>query len=284
MQMSFPKTQIENIEVSRLIIGCNWISGFSHRTFSQDKMIKDRHYETDLTVKILETFLSYDINCILGLLDYDSHLTEAIKQAERAGNKKMIIIDEPVFPVDDTREARTEAQRIIQESARRGTKICMPLHSVFEQLLNKNTHKINRIEDYLYMIREAGMIPGASAHMPEIIEYCDENNYDVQTYIQIYNCQGFLMQRDVEATARLIHNARKPVLTIKSMAAGRVSPFVGLNFVWNTIRSQDMVAVGCFTEKEALEDIEYSLAALQKRMPDTMRPAATTPARKEATL
>lgn len=77
------------------------------------------------------------------------------------------------------------------------------------------------------------------------------------------------MQRDVEETARLIHNARKPVLTIKSMAAGRLSPFVGLNFVWNTIRDQDMVAVGCFTEKEALEDIEYSLATLQKRMPGT---------------
>ncbi len=269
MQPIFPKTTIEEIEVSRLIIGCNWISGFSHRTFSQDQLIKDRHYATDLTVKILETFLSYDINCILGLFDYDRHLTDAIRQAEKTCRTKMIIIDEPVFPVDDTPESRREAGRIIRESAARGTSICMPLHSVFEQLLNKNTHKIDRIEDYLYMIREAGMVPGASAHMPEIVEYCDENDYDVQTYIQIYNCQGFLMQRDVEETARLIHNARKPVLTIKSMAAGRLSPFVGLNFVWNTIRDQDMVAVGCFTEKEALEDIEYSLAALQKRMPGT---------------
>ncbi len=267
MQPIFPKTKIENLEVSRMVIGCNWISGFSHRTFSQDQMIKDRHYETDLTVKILETFLAYDINCILGLLDYDKHLSDAIQQAEKSTSKKMIIIDEPVFPVDDTSESRQEAQRIICESAARGASICMPLHSVFEQLLNKNTHKIDRIEDYLYMIREAGMVPGASAHMPEIVEYCDENDYDVQTYIQIYNCQGFLMQRDVEATAKLIHNAKKPVLTIKSMAAGRLTPFVGLNFVWNTIRDQDMVAIGCFTEEEALEDIEYSFAALQKRMP-----------------
>ena len=52
-------------------------------------------------------------------------------------------------------------------------------------------------------------------------------------------------------------------MTIKPMAAGRCTPFVGLNFSWATIREQDMVTVGCFNEAEAQEDIDISLAALK---------------------
>jgi len=103
--------------------------------------------------------------------------------------------------------------------------------------------------------------------MPELIIYSDLNEYDVETYIQIYNCMGFLMQVEVEYIHKVIWNAKKPVMTIKPMAAGRVSPFVGLTFSWNTIRPCDMVTVGCFTPEEADEDIEISLAALERRPP-----------------
>ena len=41
------------------------------------------------------------------------------------------------------------------------------------------------------MIRDHGMIPGLSAHMPELVVFSDLNGYDVETYIQIYNCAGF---------------------------------------------------------------------------------------------
>ena len=54
-------------------------------------------------------------------------------------------------------------------------------------------------------------------------------------------------------------------MVIKPMAAGRTTPFVGLNFVWATIRDCDMVTIGCFNEREAAEDIEISKAALERR-------------------
>jgi len=123
------------------------------------------------------------------------------------------------------------------------------------------------LPDYLYMIREAGMIPGLSAHMPEVVQYADLNEYDIETYIQIYNCMGFLMQVEIESVAKIIQNAKKPVLTIKPLAAGRTTPFVGLNFVFNTIREQDMVAIGCFDANQAVEDIEIARAAIERRVP-----------------
>ena len=107
------------------------------------------------------------------------------------------------------------------------------------------------------------MIPGLSCHMPELIVYSDLNEYDVETYIQIYNCAGFLMQVEVEYINKVIWTAKKPVMTIKPMAAGRVSPFVGLNFSWHTIRPIDMITVGCLSPEEAEEDIEISRAAFE---------------------
>ena len=69
-------------------------------------------------------------------------------------------------------------------------------------------------------------------------------------------------------------------MTIKPIAAGRTTPFVGLNFSWATIRDCDMVTVGCFNEREALEDIEISMAALERRAPELAK--RNSPAQKQA--
>ena len=72
----------------------------------------------------------------------------------------------------------------------------------------------------------------------------------------------------IEGVARIIQNAKKPVMTIKPFAAGRTTPFVGLNFNWNVIRDCDMITVGVSSAAEAKEDIEISYAALEHRFPD----------------
>jgi hypothetical protein len=104
--------------------------------------------------------------------------------------------------------------------------------------------------------------------MPEVVQYTDWNDYDVETYIQIFNCMGFLMQVEIESVARIIWNAKHPVMTIKPFAAGRCTPFVGLNFNWNVIRECDMITVGANSAAEVREDVEISMAALERRFPD----------------
>ncbi len=210
----------------------------------------------------------------MGMLQQEKVMQEAVQVAQERSGKKMIVIDTPILDVDDNPTARTNARATVRRSKEAGATFCFLHHTCAEQLVNKNRHEITRLGDYTDMIRQEGMIPGLSAHMPELILYSDENGYDVETYIQIYNCMGFLMQIEVETIARIIHDAKKPVMTIKPMAAGRVTPFVGLNFVWNTIRPQDMVTVGCFDAEEAEEDIEISLAALERRMPEIGRRAS----------
>jgi hypothetical protein len=193
---------------------------------------------------------------------------EGVKLAEDRAGKGVTIIDTPILNVSDSPEARKEAEAQIKQCKKAGAAFCFPHHSSAEELVNKNKKTLERLPDYLSMIRDQGMIPGLSAHMPELIIYSDLQNYDVETYIQIYNAMGFLMQIEIEFIHNTIWNAKKPVMTIKPMAAGRCTPLVGLTFSYATIRPIDMVTVGCFSANEVHEDVEIAFATLERRKPD----------------
>jgi len=271
MNKTFPRTEVAGISLSRMIIGTNWILGWSHTGAAADRMITNHYDAKEKMYPILEAYMEYGVDTIMAPFGLSPILVEAIKDVEQKKGRPMIMVDTPCINVDNTTDGRREAEAVIKACADRGSKFCLLHHSSVEQLVNKNKGIIDRLPDYTKMIRDAGLIPGLSAHMPELITYSDENGYDVETYIQIYNCMGFLMQVEIETVARTIHNAKKPVMTIKPMAAGRTTPFVGFNFTWNTIRDCDMVTVGAFSPDEVHEDVEISLAALERRLPDMER-------------
>ena len=268
MNSQFPRTVVGGLSLSRMIIGTNWLAGWSHRTPSADAMIKERHAAPESIEPMLDVFLSHGVDTMMAPFGQTPAILEAVRRAEQKHGRGMILIDTPMINVDDNPNACREAEAAIRRSREMGAQFCLLHHSSAEQLVNKNKHEITRLDDYTKMIRDAGLIPGLSAHMPELVVYSDEQGYDVETYIQIYNCMGFLMQVEIETVNQIIRAAKKPVMTIKPMAAGRCTPFVGLNFSWATIRDCDMVTVGCFNEREAAEDVEISLAALERRAPN----------------
>ncbi len=265
--MEFPRTMVGGVSLPRMLIGSNWLVGFSHTSTASDEMIKAYHMTRESVAEVIEAYLAYGIDAIMGLMVGTPILVDAAKLAEDRTGKRVILIDTPVLNVDDSASAREAAKKAVEASRRAGSTFCMPHHTSVEQLVCKNTKTINRLPDYLSMIRENGMIPGLSAHMPELIVYSDLNEYDVETYIQIYNCAGFLMQVEVEYIHKVIQAAKKPVMTIKAMAAGRVSPFVGLTFSYATIRPCDMVTLGAFSPAEVHEDVEIAMAAIERRAP-----------------
>ncbi|MCM8821908.1 MAG: hypothetical protein NC831_03735 [Candidatus Omnitrophica bacterium] len=134
-------------------------------------------------------------------------------------------------------------------------------------MVDRTSRTIRQIDSLTKLFRDYGMVPDLSIHMPETIVYADETNVDTETYISIFNSMGFLMQVEVDWVARIIQNARKPVLTIKPLASGQLRPLQGLTFVWNSIRNQDMVAAGAMTPDEAKEIIEISVSILEKKFP-----------------
>ncbi len=267
----FPRTKVENISLPRMLMGTNWMLGWSHTTASADRMICSRYRDAASFRAMVEAYLRWGIDAMMAPFSGHEALLEGIKEAEQAAGRHVIKIDTPIIDVGDSAKARAAAEATIAECAANGSEICLIHHSSAEQLVSKLKGTMDRLPDYLDMIRQHGMVPGLSAHMPELILYSDENEYDVQTYIQIYNCAGFMMQIEIEGVRAIIERAKKPVMSIKPMAAGRVSPYVGLSFAFATLRLCDMVTVGAHTPAEVDEDAEIALAAIERRYPDMQR-------------
>ena len=264
----FPRTTVGGVSVSRMIMGINWLFGYSHTGPAADAGIKEKYQKPEDFFPVFKAYLDRGVDTIMGPISRHQLGLDAIKYAEDKLGKKIIIVDTPNINVEDSAEGRREAREAIKKSREAGSTYSLLFHACVEQLLDKHKQEIPRISDYLSMIRDEGLIPGLGAHMPEVIQYADKNEYDVETYIQIFNCMGFLMQIEVEYVARIIHNAKKPVMTIKPMAAGRCTPYVGFTFAWNAIRDCDMITVGAGSAMEAIEDIELSKAILERRHPE----------------
>ena len=264
----FPRTEVAGISLPRMLIGSNWVIGYSHTSPSADTMIKNRFSTKEKIADLVEAYLSYGIDAMMAPFYNNTILLDGIHLAEERVGRKVILIDTPIIDVSDSKKGRESAYHVINDAHKNGCDFCLIHHSSSEQLVSKHHGTLDRLPDYLDMIRQNDMIPGLSAHMPELIQYSDDNEYDVQTYSQLYNCVGFLMQVEVETVSRIIHNAKKPVMTTKSMAAGRVSPYVGITFSYSTIRSCDMVTIGAHTPDEVHEDVEIAMAAIERRFPD----------------
>ncbi len=260
---AFPRTDIEGLSVSRLIIGTNWFFGWSHTSAAKNKQIKAT-MTTDRIAEVIEVFVRAGVDTLIGSLQHPG-MKEAVSEAESRAGKAITVISTPSLNVGGRPEDLDEARHTIEREAELGAAVCMPHSDTTDKLVDKRLRKIKGMDRYCRMIRDCGMIPGLSTHMPEAIIYADESGLDVATYISIYNAAGFLMSIEVDWVHRLIWNAKHPVIAIKPLASGRLLPLVGLAFAWATLREQDMVAVGTMTPDEAKEVIEISLSVLEGR-------------------
>ena len=261
----FPRTIVGGISMPRMIIGTNWFFGYSHQTAAKDKFI--RSYQTRKTIAdILEVFLKNGIDAMMFSPNEDIY--DAIRDAEDRTGRKAIFVMTPGFNILPGGPPENEPERMLDICKKKGATFCMPHQCVTDALADRMHNVIRDFDKYSKMIRERGMIPGLSTHMPETIIIADKSGADVETYIQIYNAIGFLMQVEVDWVMRVISNATKPVMAIKPLAAGRLIPQAGLPFVWNTLREKDMVVIGTTTPDEAREVIDISVELLNNRVPN----------------
>jgi hypothetical protein len=248
-----------------MLIGTNWFLGYSHTSRAKDEFIKS--YQTrERVADILTVFAEHGVDTVMGMPV--PMLRDAIADAQDRTGRQVKLILTPGFNVVPGGPEEAEPERVFDRCKELGATFCFPHQSVTDALVDRMHKKIRDIGKYTAMIRERDMIPGLSTHMPESVVYADNTGADVETYIQIYNAAGFLMQVEADWVMRIIRNAKKPVMTIKPLAAGKLLPVVGLAFVWNTIRDQDMLTIGTTTPDEAREVIDISLDLLERRMPD----------------
>ena len=261
----FPRTTVGGQAISRMIIGTNWFLGYSHTSAAKDKFI--RSYQTrERLAEIITVFVERGVDAIMGMPV--PMLRDAIADAQDRVGRPVYSILTPHVNMLPGGPSEMEPDVVFDECKAHGATFCFPHSCIVDALVDRLHGVIRDIDRYTTLIRERGMIPGLSTHLPVAITIADKTGADVETYIQLYNAAGFLMPVEADWAMRIIHGAKKPVMTIKPMAAGRLLPLVGLTFVWNTLRDQDMVTVGTTTPDEARECIDISMDLLSRRMPD----------------
>ncbi len=245
----------------RLICGTNWFMGYSHQTLAKDRLIRDLFDTPQKIANVLEVFTRNGCNATMSMPN--QLMADAIEETKQRTGTDVIWITTPGLADDSDFDSYRTAVDLAKSF---GGTFCFPHQYVTDaHTLRAEQRLDDQLLNYLNYVREVGMIPGLSAHAPDAVVCADACGADVESYIQPYNSMGFLCQVESDWVQRVIQNAKKPVMTIKPLAAGRMLPVTGLTFVWNTIRDCDMVTIGTMSTYEAEEVIEISLACLEQR-------------------
>ncbi len=244
-----PSIDIEGHKIGRLVIGTNWFLGFSHQTAARSNWIRD--YQTPERIAgVLAVCTASGMNTIVAPIN--DLLIEAMAIHEAETGRHITSILTPSGPSTD------ELLTNIDRCAELGAEFCLPHTSWTDSRLHIVNTEITDYPRVAAHIRDCGMIPGLSTHRPEAIVVGDKAEYDIATYIQPYNALGFLCSVETDWIANVIRRTPKPVIIIKSLAAGRLNPITGLTFVFNTCKDTDVCCLGLLCEEEAHEDLEIA--------------------------
>ena len=257
--MPIPTTKIAHLDISRLICGSNNFYGYSHISAARDKWLR-KHFTTDRVVEVLTTCARLGVNAIVSGPNPD--LYEALRRLEDGTGFHMN------WMVTPWGESLDELKKGIDQCKAWEAEICMPHTSYIEANLRINEGEVATLREALDYIRDSGMIPGISSHRPEALGICTQRGYDVELMILPLNTLGFLCSLEVEWQSRIIRDCPKPVLVIKPLAAGRISPEPGFTFVYNRIKPIDIVAVGVLGSEEMEENVALVEAIIAGEEPN----------------
>ena len=238
--------QFGNVKLSRLILGSNPFSGFSHQGTERDSAM--RHYYT--TARIKETLRAAEalgINTVLGRTDH--HVIRVLMEYWDEGGK--IQWFGQTCPEVGSHDA------CIDRAAQNGAKACHLHGGVMDHQVAQG--KLDDLAPAIERIRRCGMLAGIAGHNPQVFEWA-EANLDVDYYMCSYynsahrdtraehvsGTAEWFLEEDRQAMTALIRRLSRPVIHYKILAAGRNDPAVAVRFAAQHMRATDAVCIGVF--------------------------------------
>ena len=131
--IQFPRTQIEGVSMPRMIMGTNWMLGYSHTSSAADAMIRHRNGNAHAVAEIAEVFLNAGVDAVMGPLNINQPMLDGLKMAEDRVGKGFIRIDTPEFDVSDNPQARQAAAEKIADCKRKGADFCLIHQDVYKR-------------------------------------------------------------------------------------------------------------------------------------------------------
>ena len=266
--MSLGMINIGHLSISRLIIGGNPFSGFSHQGSKKD--MEMRHYYT--TRRIKETLRQAEqlgINTFIGRADH--HIMRVLLEYWDEGGT--------IQWVAQTCPEIGSTSRGADNAINGGAKACF-IHGGQTDFLFANS-KLEELPLAIAQIRDAGMPAGIAGHNPKVFEWV-EGNLNLDFYMCSYynsahrdehaehisGMPEWFKPQDRDIMVKLIQRLSKPVIHYKVLAAGRNDPKAAFEFVARHLRPQDAVCVGIYT-KDQPRMLEEDLQLLETSLRET---------------
>ncbi len=248
MCMDLSKVTIKDIEVSRLILGGNPFSGFSHQGVDKDKEMMD-FYTVDAIKNELRNAESLGVNTFLGRAD--RHITRMLAEYRNEGGA--------IQWFAQTCPEMQSTERSIEEAIESGANAAYVHGGVMDFLLAQG--RLDEVPKAIEKIKQARLPAGVAGHDPRVFEWA-EQNLDTDFYMcsyynashrdenaeHVHGCPEWFNAEDRDIMVKLIQGLKRPVIHYKVFAAGRNEPKEALDFVSKWIRPQDVVCVGIFSK------------------------------------
>jgi hypothetical protein len=261
--MELGQVQLGDVSVSRVIIGGNPFSGFSHQTDARDDEM--RHYFTTQRIKdTLRQAESLGVTTHLGRADH--HIMRVLLEYWDEGGS--------IQWIAQTCPEVGDIPRGVQNGINGRANACF-IHGGLMDFRFAQNH-LEDIPDAIAMIRDAGLAAGIAAHNPKVIEWAEER-LDVDFYMCCYynsanrdkgaelnsGMAEWFRPEDRERMVSLIQTLSKPAIHYKVMGAGRNEPREALAFVAEHLRPQDAVCIGVYPGDRP-DMLEEDLALLEE--------------------
>lgn len=270
--MNIPAIQIGSVSTSRIILGGNPFSGFSHFDSETDSAML-RYYTVSRIKETLKEADKLGITTFLGRCD--RHIVRMFMEYRNEGGA--------IQWFAQTCPEMKSIERSVEDAVTGGAKVCY-IHGGVMDFLQAHD-QLEEVFSAIEMIKNAGLASGIAGHNPKVFEWA-EKNLDVEFYMCSYynpaprdkDAEYIQYKPDVfddsdrDDMVKTIRGLSKPVIHYKIMAAGRNNPVEAFKYAASYIRPQDAVCVGVFTKDNPdmlADDVRMFLENLGKNNQNT---------------
>ena len=277
---TLPKGKIGKLEVSRLILGGNLLTHYTHSRDLKYVYALAAHYNTD--DKILETLAKAEaagINTVS--MHNPEHPMSLLRRyrKERGGKIQWIIC--PTAQVEpDMIKYREHVESLVKDGCD-----AIYLWGVHADSLVAQG-KVDLVAKAVELPKEFGLPSGVGAHSLDVVKACEAQGVKADFYIKTFHSHNYPTApkpeeikgaynefpgywcSDPKGTAEFMKTVNKPWIAFKTMAAGAIQPNVA--FRYGFLHGADFVLAGMF-DYEIAEDAKLATEAIA-RTKDRERP------------
>ena len=278
-QVKMPTVPFGPHTISRLIVGGNQQGGASHNL--QDlSMHMVEYFTLDRTVEFLRECMAQGINTWQG--NYSGKNRDVVlKLREEGQDINLIPLSAPQLPGLSDKQLRHIPRLAMERMNSSWDKMLEELKPLGVILWGSLTDvlwkegEIEKARDFLKRIRQAGVQVGVATHTPEVIEYIEEKDWDVDFYlaslykfeksreevlkilpevpldVDSFGSMQVILPSELPKMCDTIRKTRKTCIAFKIFAAGRVSTTPErvketFEYVFGHIKPTDAVCVGMY--------------------------------------